>query len=74
MRGLDVRARGLDILKFDKNSTDLVFYIAIWGDWSLVWGDKPTKALPVETGLWRSSSQPTPFITYEQVLKGNSWK
>jgi len=25
-------------------------------------------------GAWRSSSQPTPFIIYGQVLENNSWK
>ena len=35
---------GLDILKFDKNSTDLkCFIFQFWGAWSFVWGAKLTK-------------------------------
>jgi len=35
---------GLGIQKFDKNSTDLkCFIFRFGGDWSLVWGAKPTK-------------------------------
>jgi len=28
----------------------------------------------VGEGPWRSSSQPSPFITFWQVLENNSWK
>jgi len=35
---------GLDILKFDKNSTDVkCFIFPFEGAWSFVWGAKPTK-------------------------------
>jgi len=34
--------RGLDILKFDKNSTSVSYFNL--GDWSFVWGAIPTKA------------------------------
>jgi len=40
-----------DILKIDKNCTDLVFYISINGAWSFVLVAKPTKAPSVATGL-----------------------
>ena len=35
---------GFDILKFDKNSTDVkCFIFQFGGSWSFVWGTKPTQ-------------------------------
>jgi len=52
--GLYVCAGKIDILKFCKTSTELVFHFSHWGDWSFVCGAKPTKA-PVAPGLVTNS-------------------
>ena len=57
-RGALRLCRGLDILKFDKNSWFIVFVISIWGAWSLVGGLSPPKY------LW-----PLPFRT----VSSNAW-
>jgi len=48
--GLYACAGGLDITKFDKNSTCLWYFLIQFGEaWSFVWGNKPTKA-PLDDG------------------------
>jgi len=50
---LGVCAVGLDIIKIDKNSTDLGFYTSIWKDLELGFGVTSTTKPPVATGLHR---------------------
>jgi len=65
-----VCAGGLDTLKIDKNSTDLLcFMFQFWGLGSLFGGAKAPKAPPVATGLDRCLSFPR---GYDTVFKTES--
>ena len=56
---------GLDIQIWQKFHQLIVFHISIRGDWSFVWGDKPTKAPhPVATELVRF-----PLGSYRRPVK-----